>query len=100
MRQFSFRSLAVVALVLLIPIASFAQEAAISGTITDTTGGVLPGVVIRAVNAASGNSFEAVTDGSGTFRMPVRVGVYEITAELSGFSTSPALGWNCSSVRR
>ena len=92
MRQFSFRSLAMVALVLLIPIASFAQEAAISGTITDTTGGVLPGVVIRAVNAASGNSFEAVTDGSGTFRMPVRVGVYEITAELSGFSTVTRLG--------
>ena len=87
MRQFSFRSLVVAAFVLLVPIASFAQEAAISGAITDSTGGVLPGVVIRAVNAASGNSFEAVTDGSGTFRMPVRVGVYEITAELSGFST-------------
>jgi hypothetical protein len=64
-----------------------AQEAVLSGTITDSTSGVLPGVVIRAVNQASGNSFEAVTDGAGAFRVPLRVGVYEITAELAGFTT-------------
>ena len=87
MREFSFRWLFAVTVLLLLPTAAFAQEAAISGTITDATGGVLPGVVVRAVHAASGNSFEAVTDGSGTFRMPVRVGVYEITAELQGFTT-------------
>jgi len=87
MREFSLRSLVVVAVLLLLPLASFAQEATVTGTVTDTTGGVLPGVVIRAVHQASGNSFEAVTDGTGTFRMPVRVGVYEIKAELSGFST-------------
>ena len=28
-----------------------------------------------------------MTDGAGMFRMPVRVGRYEITAELSGFTT-------------
>jgi hypothetical protein len=77
----------VVAVTLVLPVFANAQEATIGGTITDTTGGVLPGVVIRAVHQATGNSFEAVTDGSGAFRMPVRVGVYEITAELSGFST-------------
>ena len=40
----------VVAAALLVPISAFAQEAVVSGTVADATGGVLPGVVIRAVN--------------------------------------------------
>src|SRR5258706_13777773 len=87
MRQLSFGLLVVVSLVFLLPVTAFAQEATVNGTATDATGGVLPGVVIRAVNQASGNSFESVTDNTGAFRMPVRVGVYEITAELGGFTT-------------
>src|SRR5204863_5971362 len=86
MRLMSLRSL-VVAAALLVPISAFAQEAVISGAVADTTGGVLPGVVVRAVNQASGNSFEAVTDGTGAFRIPLRVGVYEVSAELAGFTT-------------
>src|SRR5262245_15203361 len=87
MNSKSLARLVVIAAALLLPALASAQEAAISGTVSDTTGGVLPGVVIRAVHVATGNSFEAVTDGGGAFRIPVRVGVYEITAELSGFST-------------
>lgn len=87
MRSRSFIRLVVVAAILLLPLAAYAQEAVISGSVTDGTGGVLPGVVVRALHQASGNSFEAVTDGTGTFRLPVRVGVYELTAELAGFTT-------------
>src|SRR5918996_2238967 len=83
----SLLRLAIIASVLVLPLPAYAQEAVISGTVTDGTGGVLPGVVIRAVHEASGNSFEAVTDGNGVFRIPLRVGVYVVTAELSGFST-------------
>ncbi len=64
----------------------FAQEATISGTITDQTGGVLPGVVVRAVHVESGNSFEAVTDGAGGYRMIVRIGTYRILAQIAGFA--------------
>ena len=77
----------VTALVLLLPLAASAQEATVTGTITDTTGGVLPGVTIKAVNEASGNSFEAVTDGRGAYRLAVRIGTYQITATLQGFGT-------------
>ena len=73
--------------ILALPIAVYAQEATVSGTVTDSTGGVLPGVVVRALHEASGNTFEAVTDVTGGFRLPVRVGVYKLTAELQGFST-------------
>ena len=72
---------------LALPLTALAQEATIAGTIVDTTGGVLPGVTIRAVNDATGNSFEAVTDERGAFRIPVRTGNYKVAIELSGFTT-------------
>ena len=45
--------------------------------------GVLPGVTIKATHTATGNTFEAVTDQRGAYRIPVRVGVYKITQALS-----------------
>jgi carboxypeptidase family protein/TonB-dependent receptor-like protein len=64
-----------------------AQEATVSGTVTDTTGGVLPGVTVTAVNEATGNTFLGVTDERGNFRVQVRVGRYTVTIELPGFGT-------------
>jgi hypothetical protein len=69
------------------PAMVYAQEAILSGTVTDTTGAVMPGVTVRAVHEASGNSFEAVTDPRGAYRIPVRIGVYKVTAELASFKT-------------
>ena len=80
------RLILLVAMVAL-PVYAFAQEAVLTGTITDSTGAVLPGVTVQAVNEASGNSFESVTDGRGVYRIPARVGNYKISAELSGFNT-------------
>ena len=70
-----------------VPRAGHAQEATVTGTVTDTTGGVLPGVTIKGVNEASGNSFETVTDARGAYRLAVRIGIYQITATLAGFGT-------------
>jgi hypothetical protein len=97
MHDFSFRRLVVAALLvlpLLLPVTAYAQEAAIGGTVTDATGGVLPGVVVRAVNADNGNSFEAVTDAAGIYRMTVRIGTYRVEAELSGFAPITRTGVN------
>ena len=69
------------------PRGASAQEATVTGTVTDTTGGVLPGVTIKGVNEASGNSFETVTDARGAYRLAVRIGAYQITATLAGFGT-------------
>src|SRR5262245_30194329 len=52
----------------------YAQEATFTGTATDSTGSVLPGVTITAVHEASGNVFTSATDEHGQFRLPVRVG--------------------------
>ena len=83
------RRLAIVLLgaILALPLAAFAQEAVLTGTVTDSTGAVLPGVTVVAVNNATGNRFEAVTDERGIYRIPTRVGVYQITSELQGFTT-------------
>src|SRR5215831_17413322 len=67
---------------------AFAQEAVLTGTISDSTGAVLPGVTITAVHVASGNNFVAVTDDRGGYRIPVRIGDYRVTAELQGFGSA------------
>src|SRR6266853_441689 len=84
--------LIVVGAIMALPSVGYAQEAVLSGTVTDSTGGVLPGVTIRAVHAASGNSFEAVTDQRGVYRIAVRVGVYQVRAVLAGFTSATQTG--------
>jgi hypothetical protein len=77
------------ALLLLVAVAGpvAAQEATLTGTLTDTSGGVLPGVTVTAAHEATGNRFVAITDERGIYRIPARVGTYQITAELQGFAT-------------
>src|SRR5262245_66354764 len=75
------------ATLLLSATSAFAQQATITGTVTDTSGGVLPGVTITIIHEETGNTFEAVTDAHGQFRIPVRVGARRLTASLSGFQT-------------
>lgn len=60
----------------------------ITGVARDETGGVIPGVTIRAVRTATGESREVVTSNSGSYRIPnVSPGEYTLTAELPGFKT-------------
>ena len=92
MRPMFLRRVLFALLALATPIAAFAQEAVLTGTITDSTGGVLPGVTVTAVHAASGNKFLAVTDERGIYRIPARVGAYQLAAELQGFSTAQRTG--------
>src|SRR2546426_10367950 len=81
------RRLLRVGVLLALPVTGYAQEATVSGTVTDSTGGVLPGVTVTALLTTSGNTFLAVTDERGAYRLPLRIGVYRVTAELAGFAT-------------
>jgi len=72
------------------PPAAYAQRTSgdISGTITDVTGGVLPGVTITAVCTATNFSRSAVSDAQGGFTLPeLPVCVYRVTSELPGFKS-------------
>ena len=86
MRSLRFRQWLTVAMLLVLPALASAQEATLSGSVADSTGGALPGVTVRAVHEASGNSFEAVTDERGGYRIAARVGTYRVTADLAGFA--------------
>jgi Carboxypeptidase regulatory-like domain/TonB dependent receptor len=86
------RRFLLVCAILALPGIGYAQEAVLNGTVTDSTGAVLPGVTVTAVLEATGNIFEAVTDSRGTYTIPVRVGAYRIKAELQSFTTVTRTG--------
>ena len=78
---------AVFALLLLVPAGAYAQ--AIGGTVTDSTGAVLPGVTVEARSPALIEQVRtAVTDGSGQYLIvALETGEYAVTFTLPGFST-------------
>src|SRR5712692_5685526 len=92
MKSRKVRSLIFVCTILTVPALGYAQEAVLSGTVTDSTGAVLPGVTVQAQHEATGNTFEAVTDARGSYRMPVRIGTFKVTTQLLGFNTATRLG--------
>ena len=81
------RRIFAVSVILALPVAVSAQEAVITGTVTDATAGVLPGVTVTAVHEATGNTFVAITNERGTFRIGARVGTFGVTFEFPGFRT-------------
>src|SRR5882672_8360186 len=87
MRKWSVLGSLLVGMIVALPTAGYAQDSTITGTAVDSTGGVLPGVTVTATNVDSGNTFVAVSDDRGNFRLPVRIGNYRITADLTGFAT-------------
>ena len=64
------------------------SNATLQGTVTDSGGGVLPGVSVKLQSPATGLQREAVTNSSGVFVFNfLPAGTYEVTAELAGFKT-------------
>ncbi len=81
------RLLQALAWVLLIPALASAQ-AQITGTVTDVSGAVMPGVTVEAASPALIEQVRvAVTDSSGQYRLvDLRPGVYAVTFRLTGFN--------------
>src|SRR2546426_862885 len=60
----------------------------ISGTVTDSTGAVVPGVNVTLKSVEKGINRTVKTDEGGRYRAPeLALGSYEITAEAPGFET-------------
>src|SRR5688572_12095912 len=67
---------------------AFAQidTGTIVGRVTDASGGVLPGVTVTATQQGTAVESSSVTNTNGEFIFPgLRVGVYDVAAELQGF---------------
>src|SRR5581483_2918927 len=59
----------------------------ISGTVTDTSGAVVPGADVRATQTSTGLVLSTVTSGEGTFVFPSLLpSVYDISVSATGFS--------------
>lgn len=85
-----FACLAAAILLIAAPTVVTAQitSGTILGTVTDATGGVLPGVAVTIKNAGTGAARTTVTDSQGRYREPqLAIGLYEVTAELQGFQS-------------
>ena len=65
-------------------------QSAISGQVTDDTGGVLPGATVEAASPALiEGSRVVVTDGTGRYTIiDLRPGIYVVTVRLPGFTTA------------
>lgn len=67
----------------------------ISGTITDASGGVVPHALVTSTNEGNGASQQTRTNNSGYYIFPeLMVGVYTISAEVSGFEKYTQRGIN------
>ena len=72
-----------------VPAIAMAQSASISGVVTDTTGGVLPGVTIEASSPVLIEKVRTtVSEGNGRYQvLDLLPGTYTVSFTLPGFST-------------
>jgi hypothetical protein len=90
MRRGTMRAAIVLGLALGIASSVAAQivTGTILGTVTDKTGAVVPGATVTIRNTGTDLTRVVVTDAEGRYREPqLPVGVYEVRAELAGFTT-------------
>src|SRR5438094_6222578 len=72
-----------------LPARAQATTGTISGTVTDESKAVLPGVTVLVKNTETGATRTLVTDERGGFRaLNLTPGIYSVTADLQGFTTA------------
>jgi len=82
-------SLLVAALAAFTPKAMAQPAGSISGTITDSSGGVLAATPVAITSKATGSTRTVNTGNDGTYNMPsLPAGLYEVRVVLQGFRTS------------
>jgi len=58
----------------------------ITGTVSDTSGAIVPDVEVTAINLATNVRFSTMSTGSGTYRVPLLPpGTYNVSCSKSGF---------------
>jgi Carboxypeptidase regulatory-like domain len=65
------------------------DEGAITGTVADPTGAVIPNAQVTLLNTDQGLTLTTTTNGSGVYTFsPVRIGHYSLTVVSAGFTTT------------
>lgn len=86
----SFLGFVAASILVLAPVLSHAQDATarITGTITDSSGAVIPGVQVTVTNTATLISRESTSDHDGLYQvLALPIGTYKVTAIRQGFRT-------------
>src|SRR5262249_47925597 len=66
-----------------------AQTSSITGTVTDTTGALIPHAKVSALNKATNAARSTDTNDSGTYRITnLPPGIYDLSIEKTGFKTA------------
>jgi Carboxypeptidase regulatory-like domain len=82
------RSLTLTLILIFCAVVGLAQNASISGLITDPQGGAIPGATVTITNKATNASRTAVSSNDGSYQMPQVVpGRYKVKAESKGFAS-------------
>ncbi len=89
----------VLSAVFLVRAASFASAqvvgGAVSGTVSDESGAVLPGTHVLIKSLETGAARELTTNSVGRYSAPsIAIGLYEVTADKNGFRTETKTGIN------
>jgi hypothetical protein len=95
LQQGSARKAFVACLLMALTIVSFssaavgqANQGAIAGVVTDSSGAVVAGAKVTAQEIARGTTYQTVSNGVGSYRFPnVNIGTYDVTVGASGFKT-------------
>jgi len=81
-------ALAIVLMATVAPLYAQTDTGVVDGRVFDQQKAAMPGVTVTALNVATGATRSAVSGPTGTYHIEaLRAGVYDITAEISGFST-------------
>ncbi|PYS32381.1 MAG: hypothetical protein DMG14_34710, partial [Acidobacteria bacterium] len=91
------RSLRVLFCLFLISLSAFAQSdrGTMTGTVSDTTGAVIPGVSIVATNVETSARYETTSTETGNYTLAqLPSGLYQLSAELPGFKRYVRQGIN------
>src|SRR5262245_65649678 len=103
MRLSMIKAGSVLLIVLLCCVATTAFGAvggSISGTIKDSSGGVVPGAMLTLTNTALGTQFKSITDGQGLYTFPTfPVGRYELTIDATGLKSQKKTGMAIDAAR-
>ena len=72
------------------------DEGAITGTVQDTTGAVVPNAQVTLLNTDQGITLETKTNSSGAYTFsPVRIGHYTLTVTAQGFAKTTQTEHHC-----
>jgi carboxypeptidase family protein/TonB-dependent receptor-like protein len=75
------------------PLKAQVDTATIVGTVQDSSGAVVPGATVTATDTGTNIATSAKTDSQGTYVItPLKVGQYNVTAEVRGFKKESNIG--------